>query len=259
MACEAVRAAGRVLAEGMEGSHQVTLKDARTKLVSAVDLRSQATIQEVIRGWYPQDAVVGEEGTLGDPAAERVWFVDPLDGTTNYLHGLPWFGVSVALRSATDGVVCGAVYDPYHDQLFAAARGEGSTCNGSRLRVSDIDRLDQALVVTQVQSDQAAEIHAYAELAELLMNAARGVRSLGAPALLLCLIAAGRLEAYCERSMDHWDLSAGQLILEEAGGRITHFDGHPYRTVEVADVVASNGLIHDQLLEVIARGPSALP
>ena len=146
---------------------------------------------------------------------------------------------------------CGVVYDPHHDDLYAAERGAGATLDGVPLRVSAVDRLDRALVVAQAQSSDPAVLREFAALVELLMNAARGLRFPGAPALVLALIAAGRLEAYCERAMDPWDIAAGQLLLEEAGGRLTRFDGAAPTTGETGDVVATNGRIHDELLRTL--------
>jgi myo-inositol-1(or 4)-monophosphatase len=251
VAIAAACAGGRVLMELRRETLEVSLKDARANLVTSADLRAQAAVTAVLREAFPDHAVVGEEGTVGDPNTEQVWFVDPLDGTTNYAHGLPFFDVSVALRDRT-GTVCGVVCDPYHDELFVASRGAGATLNGRPLSVSAVDRLDRALVVTQAQSSDPEVIGAFARLLEALMNASRGVRFPGAPALVLCAIAAGRLEAYCERDMDPWDISAGTLILEEAGGRMTRFDGTPVESVEPADVVATNGRIHVELVDALA-------
>jgi myo-inositol-1(or 4)-monophosphatase len=194
--------------------------------------------------------VNGEEGTSGNFDSGSVWYVDPLDGTTNYAHGVPFFCVSVALRSHGQ-TVAGAVYDPVHNELFSAAPGGGATLNGRPLRVSDVTRLDRALVVAQAQTVDADEIRAYAVLVERLMSVCGGVRSLGSPALSLCAIAAGRLEAYCEYTMDAWDILAGGLILAEAGGRLTLFNGRPHETTEQADIIASNGHIHADLIAAL--------
>jgi len=156
----------------------------------------------------------------------------------------------VALRHHGQ-TVAGAVYDPVRDEMFAAASGAGATVNGEPLRVSGVARLDRALVVAQAQSVDEAEIRAYATLVERLMQVTGGVRSLGSPALTLCAIAAGRLEAYCEYAMDAWDIAAGQLILQEAGGALTLFDGRPHTTADRADVVASNGHIHAGLITAL--------
>lgn len=147
--------------------------------------------------------------------------------------------------------MAGAVYDPVRDEMFAAALGAGASVNGQPLRVSAVTRLDRALVVAQAQSVDEDEIRAYAALAERLMRVTGGVRSLGSPALTLCAIAAGRLDAYCEYAMDAWDIAAGQLILQEAGGTLTLFDGRPHVTADRADVVASNGAIHAELITAL--------
>ena len=247
----AARAGARALASAADGDLQISYKDARANLVTIADRRSQDAVTSVIRGAFPGHAIVGEEGTTGAPqAADDVWYVDPLDGTTNFAHGLPFYCVSVALRSGGE-TVAGAVYDVPRDEMFAAAKGGGATVNGEPVGVSAVARLDRALVVAQAQSVDPAEIRAYADLVERLMSVAGGLRSLGSPALTLCAIAAGRLEAYCEHAMDAWDIAAGQLILEEAGGLLTRFDGRPHRTADRADVVASNGAVHTELLAVL--------
>ena len=255
VAVDAARAGAAELTAARGGDLHIDYKDARANLVTVADRRSQQAITDVILGAFPSGhAIDGEEGTAGERDAEHTWYVDPLDGTTNYAHGLPFFCVSVALRSR-GGTNVGVVYDPVRDELFAADRGGGATLNGRALRVSPITRLDRALVVAQAQSVDPAEIAAYGRLAERLMSVAGGVRSLGSPALTLCAIAAGRLDAYCEYAMDAWDIAAGQLILQEAGGRLTLFDGRPHQTADRADVVASNGHIHTELISSL-RGLS---
>jgi myo-inositol-1(or 4)-monophosphatase len=230
--------------------------------VTIADRESQRAIADIILTAFPGHAIDGEEGAAGNPDAADVWFVDPLDGTTNFTHGLPFWCVSVALRgpgaargSGTQGsgdvTVAGAVYDPLHDEMFVAARGGGATLNGAPVGVSDVARLDRSLVVAQAQTVDPDEIRAYALLTERLMSVAGGVRSLGSPALTLCAIAAGRLEAYCEYAMDAWDILAGQLILAEAGGRLTLFDGRAHDTTDRVDVVASNGYIHADLINAL--------
>ena len=197
---------------------EVGYKDARANLVTAADREAQRAVTAMILATFPHHLVNGEEGTAGNAGASHVWYVDPLDGTTNYAHGLPFFCVSVALR-AHGRTVAGAVFDPLHDELYAASIDGGATLNGAPLRVSPVDRLDRSLVVAQAQTVDAAEIRAYARLVERLMSVAlAGSGPSAPPALTLCAIAAGRLEAYCEYAMDAWDIAAGQLILEQAGG-----------------------------------------
>jgi myo-inositol-1(or 4)-monophosphatase len=248
----AARAGGEVLVRRLrEGEDlEIGYKDARANLVTDADRESQRAVAATILTAFPDHAVNGEEGTEGNFDSASVWYVDPLDGTTNYAHGVPFYCVSVAFRNGGQ-TVAGAVYDPARDELFAAARGGGATLNGRPLTVSDVTRLDRALVVAQAQTVDPDEIHAYATLVEQLMSVCGGVRSLGSPALTLCAIAAGRLDAYCEYTMDAWDILAGGLILAEAGGRLTLFNGGPHETTERADVVASNGHIHADLIAAL--------
>lgn len=250
VAVQAAQAGGRVLMESPHSELEVRLKDSRANLVTSADKESQEAVVAVIREAFPDHAVVGEEGKAGDPRSQFRWLVDPLDGTTNYANGLGYFCVSVALQ-CHDDTVCAAVFDPYHEELFTAQRGQGATCNGRRLRVANVERLAESLVVAQAQSSDPAEIADFTRLFELLMNTTRGVRFPGAPALALCHVAAGRITAYCERAMDPWDTAAGQLILEESGGRFTTFDGRGVRSIEPTDVVGSNRLIHDELLATL--------
>ena len=248
----AARAGGAVLTRYLRepADLEIGYKDARANLVTAADRESQRAVTETILTAFPGHAIDGEEGTAGDFDATDVWYVDPLDGTTNFTHGVPFFCVSVALRSNAR-TVTGAVYDPGRDEMFVAALGGGATLNGTPIGVSGIARLDRSLVVAQAQTVDPVEIRAYARLVERLMSVAGGVRSLGSPALTLCAIAAGRLEAYCEYTMDAWDILAGQLILAEAGGTLTLFDGRPHVTADRADVVASNGYIHAELIDAL--------
>ena len=252
---EAARAGGKVVLRRLRDADlQVAYKDGRANIVTIADTESQRAVGRVIAGAFPDHAIIGEEGTSGGAGTgtgtAHAWYVDPLDGTTNYAHGLPFFCVSVALRSH-GSTVAGAVFDPLHDELYSAARSEGAFVNGTPLRASTVTRLDRALVVAQAQTVDDGEIRAYAALVDRLMRVAGGVRSLGSPALALCSIAAGRLEAYCEYAMDAWDILAGQLILQEAGGRLTTFSGSPHATAERADIVASNGHIHDELIAAL--------
>jgi myo-inositol-1(or 4)-monophosphatase len=191
LAVAAARAGGAVLMKRLRAGADLDVgyKDARANLVTAADRESQRAITAMILATFPHHLVNGEEGIAGDAGSSHVWYVDPLDGTTNYAHGLPFFCVSVALR-AHGRTVAGAVYDPLHDELYAAGVGIGATLNGKPLRVSPVDRLDRSLVVAQAQTVDPAEIRAYARLVERLMSVAGGVRSLGSPALTLCAVAA---------------------------------------------------------------------
>lgn len=249
-ATAAARAGGEVLRSGQGRDLKIERKAGRTDLVTWADREAQAAIAAVLRDAHPGCAILGEEGTIGDLAAEQVWIVDPLDGTTNYAHGWPFYSVSIALCSHGE-IVCGVVYDPYRDELFAATAGGGATLDGSPLAVSAIDSLDRALLVTQVQSSDPAVIEDFMVRTRRLLDVAGGVRSFGSPALVMCGVAAGRLEGYCEATMSPWDVAAGALIIREAGGRVSDFAGAVASPLERADLLATNGRVHEELAAVL--------
>lgn len=254
-AAAAARAGGRVLMHARRDL-EVAEKRGRADLVTSADVGSQHAVVDVLRAAFPDHAIVGEEGTVGEAGGVPTWYVDPLDGTTNYIHGLPFFGVSVAL---SDGgrTVCGVVYDPLHEELYEATRGGGARCNGEALAVSSTPRLERALVCAMVQSSDPGVIAEFARLYETLMRKAQGMRHLGSPSLVLCTVASGRLDAYVERAMEPWDILAGTLIVEQAGGRVSAFDGSPGNPVAAFDVMASNGAIHEELRGALAETASA--
>jgi myo-inositol-1(or 4)-monophosphatase len=247
VAVAAVRAGGAVLATTDRYAIDVHLKDDRVDLTTSADAASQEAAVAALRAVFPEHTVVGEEGTVGGTDGDHTWYVDGLDGTSNFAAGIPWYCVSVGVRWR-GSAVAGAVYDPVHDELFAAGAGLGATCNGRPLHVGGPDVLRRAVVAFQIQTSDADRIRGYTQELEALMNACGGVRTIGAPALLLSHIAAGHFTAYLERAMPPWDISAGQVILTEAGGRLTDLDGRPIDTAEVTDVVASNGRVHEELL-----------
>ncbi len=247
VAAAAARAGGAVLAATDRTRVEVRLKDARVDVTTSADRASQAAVVEVLRAAFPEHTVVGEEGTVAGADGGHAWLVDGLDGTSNFTHGIPWYCVSVALRCGPEAVA-GAVFDPVHGELFAAGRGLGATCNGVPLRVDPTGELTSAVVASQIQTADPARIAHFAAEFERLMNAVGGVRFIGAPALIMSHIAAGHLTAYCERAMESWDISAGQVLVEEAGGRVTDYRGTRIASAARTDVVASNGAVHDALV-----------
>jgi myo-inositol-1(or 4)-monophosphatase len=253
VAVAAARAGGAVLAATDRSTIDIAFKQARVDLTTSADRASQDAAVRAIRAAFAAHSIVGEEGTEPGADTDHVWYVDGLDGTSNFANGLPWYCVSVALREG-DEVVAGAVVDPVHDELFAAARGRGATCNDVPLRVVPGASVERAVVATQIQTADPARIATFAgELQRLLLRTG-GVRFLGAPALLMSHVAAGHLGAYAERAMDAWDISAGQLIVEEAGGRVTDWAGARVASAARTDVLASGGGVHEELLAIL-RGP----
>jgi myo-inositol-1(or 4)-monophosphatase len=248
VAVEAARAAAAVIQSGHGADLGISEKDrSRTSIVTATDLRSQQEIARVIRQACPNDLIIGEEGTEGDDRADWRWYVDPLDGTTNYAHRLPFYCVSIA-ACAGDGVQLGLVYDPLRDEMFVARRGAGATINGDPIAVSTQRQLRSSLLSTQVQSDDARVLDRYTERLRAFLGLARAVRTLGAPALALAYVACGRLDGFFEGDVSPWDTLAGSLLVTEAGGRVTTFDGAPRPLDQKADILATNSQLHEDIL-----------
>ncbi len=246
VAVEAAEAAGEVLREGFGGERSVRYK-GEVDIVTEMDERAERIISEILKGAFPDYGILAEEGGMLAGEGDYRWIIDPLDGTTNYAHGLPIFAVSIALERAGE-VACGVVYDPMRQELYAAERGAGASLNGQPIQVSDTDELVRALIVTGFPYDRD-EVPAAVELFGRFTVLTRSIRRLGAAALDLCYAASGRLDGYYERGVWAWDIAAGSLILEEAGGRITDYEGDEL-DLEGREIVASNGLLHDALVTV---------
>jgi myo-inositol-1(or 4)-monophosphatase len=246
IAIGAARKAGHVLLEMYRGPHEITVKGERD-IVTEADLAAEAVIMEEILAGCPEAWIVSEESHSQRTAlAERpTWYIDPLDGTTNFARGLPCFSVSIAMAQAGQ-VVCGAVYDPLHDHLFHAQRGQGAYLNGQRLHVIAVDALQDAILLLDWPRDQEIRQMSASALQHLvpLTNA---VRSTGSAALSLCYLAAGWADLYFQYTLMPWDVAAGLLLIEEAGGEVSGLDGRPY-TLEQPDWLASNGRLHDAAL-----------
>jgi myo-inositol-1(or 4)-monophosphatase len=224
-------------------------------LQTEVDRACEDAILETIRGRFPDHDIVTEERDLERRGSPFVWFVDPLDGTTNYAHGYPFFCSSVAL--ARDGeVVAGAVYDPVKEELFTGERGGGAHLNGRRLAVSSASSLLHSLLVTGFPYDLRLDLEGTLRLFNRLMAHARAIRRDGAAALDLCYVAAGRADGFWEERLHTWDILAGLLFVEEAGGRTSRFDGSAVG-LTADEVVATNGRIHEAILEVLTPAAAA--
>src|SRR5919199_1174577 len=222
-------------------------------LVTEADLASERLIVERVRSYHPRHAVLTEESgdvvALGGARSDYKWIVDPLDGTTNYAHGYPVFCVSIALEHL-GSVVVGVVYDPVRDELFAAERGEGATLNGRRIRVSDTDDLNRAMVCTGFPYDVRDRGDFARHFANFIMHA-QAIRRDGSAALDLANVACGRFDGFFEEGLRPWDVAAGVLLVEEAGGRVSHYNGQLFN-VYPPPILVSNGLIHEQMMRVLA-------
>ncbi|MBP1728356.1 MAG: histidinol phosphate phosphatase [Deltaproteobacteria bacterium] len=220
-------------------------------LVTEVDKASEALLVGGLQQAFPQHDFLAEENVYAGRGASHKWIIDPLDGTTNFAHGFPWFAVSMALE--IDGEIClGVVYHPMMNELFCAVKGEGAELNGVRLQVSPRSPLQQSLLATGFPYDSATDKeNNFAHFANFQMSC-RGIRRAGAAALDLAYVAAGRFDGFWESKLKPWDVAAGELLVREAGGRVSSFDGAAY-SVYNHRIVASNGLIHEEMLAVLGR------
>lgn len=250
-AVEIVLRAGDIQMARRESGFRIDKKGA-IDLVTEVDLECERLCRTIVAERFPGHDVLAEELSSGPGERSRSshrWVFDPLDGTTNYAHGLPIFCASLALE--IDGrAEVGAVYDPTRRELFTAERGVGAFVNGARLQVSAASTLLDSLLVTGFPYDVHLHGHDLVGLFGAFLGRARAVRRLGSAALDLCYVAAGRFEAFWEQHLKPWDVSAGALIATEAGGRVTGMDGSPFDPA-AAHLVASNGHVHEEMLAVI--------
>jgi myo-inositol-1(or 4)-monophosphatase len=258
-AIAAAQAGGAVLVEGLARPRQVQLKSERTSIVTWADLTAQQAIVRVISERFPDHAILSEEGIGEVGEAAATWLVDPLDGTSNYAHGIPFACTSVAVRD-TDGLAAGAIFDPFRGELFTAVRGGGAWLGGEPLAVSATDALGRSLVCTGIQSDDAGAVALFGRRIVALCSDCRAVRCVGSPALCLAYVAAGRVDAFVERDATFaWDVGAGALLIAEAGGRSEDLDGGPVNLgVGLANVLASNGRIHAALAELVRAAEGAV-
>jgi myo-inositol-1(or 4)-monophosphatase len=260
-ALETARRAGQVLCDLYHRRHTVRRKSSDIDLVTEADLASERLIVDAIRARFPGHTILSEEG-LGDlqqvaGQTASLWIVDPLDGTVNYAHGYPAWGLSLALAHGGH-VVLGVIYDPLRDEIFWAEHGQGAWGNGQRLAVSATARLSAALVATGFAYSRATLARTAPgeglgdNLAEFaaVMPRVQGVRRAGAAVLDLAHLAAGRLDAYWEMYLQPWDWAAGWLLVEEAGGVVTDLRGQPW-ILGTDSLAASNGLLHDELLALL--------
>ena len=229
----------------------IETKSSAIDLVTDVDRASDQLILERVSDRFPQDGILTEEtGNARDGTSGYRWIVDPLDGTTNYAHSFPHFSVSIGIERAGERCV-GAIYDPIRDELFAAELGSGATLNGEPMKVSTTDSLTQSLLGTGFSYDVHTSEIPNMVYFERFIRLSRAVRRAGSAALDLAYVACGRFDGFWEMHLHAWDVAAGLLLIEEAGGRISDFDGSPAPS-SGERLVASNGLLHAALLEVLA-------
>jgi myo-inositol-1(or 4)-monophosphatase len=258
IAVDVAREAGAILRDRFGRPHDIHFKGA-LDMVTEADRASEALIAERLRARYPDHRLLGEEGARGAAETESTspyrWVIDPLDGTTNFAHGMPGFAVSIGLER--DGApIVGVVFDPIRDELFVARQGGGATLNGAAIHVSGTDDLLRSLVSTGFSYDLALR-ERQAETWRAFLTQVQAIRQTGSSALNLCNVAAGRLDGFWESQVWPWDVAAGVLIVREAGGTVTRFGGEPFAS-DHGDLIASNGAIHDAMLGIIRQHPGQI-
>lgn len=248
-AVEIAQEAGKILREEMERPPTISHK-REFDLVTQADRRSEAHIVSRLQKYFPDHAVAAEEGSGKDTGSEFRWHVDPLDGTTNFAHAYPCFCVSIALARRNE-LLLGVVYNPVYNELFSAARGEGALFNGKKIHCSKIDALKDSLLCTGFPNHDREANPNFRLYWDFTLRS-HGVRRDGSAALDLAYVAMGRFDSFWEFGLNPWDTAAGVVIVEEAGGKISDMQGHPY-VLGGPSILASNGLIHDQMVSVAAE------
>jgi len=253
-AVAAARAGGAVIRDSAPTRAGLAIERKRANdFVSAVDKASEAAVLGALRARFPGHAIAAEEsGRHG--ASDFVWLVDPLDGTTNFLHGFPHYCVSVALQHAHE-VIVGVVYDPLHDHLFTATRGGGAHLDGTRLQGSGRAGLDEAVVGTGIPFTDWSFLDDYLASLRVIMQRCAGIRRPGAAALDLAFVAAGWLDGFWEKNLNPWDVGAGSLLVQEAGGVVSDFAGGA-TFLTSGQLVAGTPGVHAALVDVLRRYPA---
>jgi len=248
VAKNAARAAGRLLKDKVNGKRDIFYK-GEIDMVTEMDRLAERTIVEAVLGAFPGHGILAEEGGRIESNSGFLWVIDPLDGTTNYAHGYPSFSVSIGMEREGQTLL-GVVYDPMRDELFTAVKGSGSFLNGQPIGVSRIEVLIRSLLATGFPYDRTVSRENNLNYFNELIMASQEVRRSGSASLDLCSVAAGRLDGYWELKLQPWDVVAGALIVQEAGGKVSDFSGSRY-SMHDREIIASNGVIHDQMLNVI--------
>lgn len=246
-AIETAREAGQILLEKFGRNIKIS-KKGDIDLVTEADLASEKLIVEKIKSYYPKHSILAEESGANDVVSEFKWIIDPLDGTTNYAHGYPCFCVTIALEHQGK-IVIGVTYDPTRNELFSAERGQGANLNGRKISVSETEKLNDALLVTGFPYNFAQKANFGQHLTNFLLTA-RGVRRDGSAAIDMAYVACGRFDGFWEEGLNPWDMAAGVLLIEEAGGQLSTYQNTPFDLYN-PPVCGSNGLIHAEMINVL--------
>jgi myo-inositol-1(or 4)-monophosphatase len=243
--------AGELIRNAFGKSHSIEFKTNELNLVTETDKASEKLITDFIKKKYPSHGILAEEGSDVNKSAEYLWVIDPLDGTTNFTHGLPIFAVSIGVQKNVE-TIAGVVYDVMRDVIFSSEKGNGSFENGKRINVNKNDNLGHGMLVTGFPYDIRENPDKAFERFIAFLKHARGIRRLGSAAIDFCYVANGVFDGFWEVSLHPWDLCAGKLIVEEAGGLVTDFDGNPIN-IYSKQILATNAFVHKKMIDVMKR------
>jgi myo-inositol-1(or 4)-monophosphatase len=251
LAIEAARHAGFFLKENISNITTIEEKSTEINLVTDIDKRSEKMIIEMIKDRFPDHEIIAEESGATTGSSDYRWIIDPLDGTTNYTHGLPLFCVSIGVEYKSE-LIAGAIYDPMRDELYSAEKGSGAFLNGKQIHVSSEARLIRSLLITGFPYNiQENPNHALEHFNNFTYEA-QGIRRLGSAAIDMAYVACGRADGFWEVQLHPWDMAAAIVLIREAGGQVTDFSGKPM-DVYTPNIVASNGKVHAELLRVLSK------
>ena len=220
----------------------------KTNLVTQTDRQSEEIIISTIQNIFPEHGIIAEESGSTNKESEYQWIIDPLDGTTNFVHSYPSFGISIGVMHK-DEYICGIVKELPANHTYSAIKGKGAFCDGKQIRVSSVETLDKSLLVTGFGYEHGKKWSANMKLFKQFTDITQGVRRLGAAAIDLCHVASGKVDGYWEFDIQPWDTSAGVLIIQEAGGKVTKMDGSKY-SIHNPQILATNGKIHSDMLRI---------
>ncbi|MBC8384403.1 MAG: inositol monophosphatase [Candidatus Cloacimonetes bacterium] len=246
---EIAREAGAIIRDGYHSELTNIEHKGQIDIVTEIDLQSEIHLKKRISQKFPDDNIISEETSSGYDFGQRNWIIDPLDGTTNFSHKFPVCAVSIGLE--IDGIISsGVVYNPILDEMFSAERGKGAFYNDESIRVSETGEISNSLIATGFPYDRWQNGDHYIREYLAFMKRCQGVRRVGAAAVDLCYVAMGRLDGFFERKLKPWDMAAGSLIVAEAGGNISRFNGNKWHYLDDT-IIASNGIIHNRMIDIL--------
>ena len=248
---EIAKIAGNIAREGFRGNFQIDLKSNVLDLVTEYDKKCESAIIKYVNKNFPNHSILAEESGEAKKSSDYTWVIDPIDGTTNFAHGLPLFSVSIGVLKGNE-TVCGAVYDVMRDAMYAAELGSGSYCNERKIHVSENDDLSRSVLVTGFPYDIKDNPDAAIEKFAAFLKSCRAVRRLGSAAIDFCYVAEGVFDGFWEVSLNPWDICGGKLIVEEAGGIVTNFKGNSIDTFS-KQILATNRLVHLDMIEILNK------